>query len=395
MFKRRPLVNVDDAQARTRKRIPRSVYDLVIGESEDGHTVADNLQAFRDLKFIPKVGVTSAAPKQLSTTVLGCELAMPVVIAPAGVIRLVHHDAEMAAARAAGKFGIACGVSTMSSFAIEEICATTRAPIWYQIYPAGGRRAIEVAIDRAKAAGCKALLVTIDNPVAGYRESALLGRGLPTRVDLATLVSHFPELVMRPRWSLEYLRFTWGSGLQLPLPNVRLSREGPALGTEEATATRVGNPLVWDDVVWIKQRFGGKVAVKGVMRPEDARRALDCGADAVVISNHGGFITDSVPGTLRLLPEIVDAVGDRTEVLLDSGVRRGLDVVKALALGARAVLIGRAYVWALGAAGEAGVNEMLGIFRDGLERTLALVGCNDVRQLDASYVRWLRELPGA
>ena len=216
------------------------------------------------------------------------------------------------------------------------------------------------------------------------------GGRIPTRVDLRTALTYAPEIVLRPAWAIDFLR----GGLRLEVPNVRRTIDGPPLSAAEASASMRTSTPTWDDLGWIKERWGGKLAVKGVLSAEDARRAVDLGADAVIVSNHGGNALDGTPASLRMLPEVVTAVGDRTEVLMDGGVRRGADVVKALALGARAVLIGRAYLWGLAARGEQGVGDILGMFRAGIDRTLALLGCPSVEALDHSYLHlpaWVPE----
>jgi isopentenyl diphosphate isomerase/L-lactate dehydrogenase-like FMN-dependent dehydrogenase len=386
MFRRKPLVSVDDAQRRARRRLPRGVYDFVVGGSEAGYTLDHNLDGLSELTFRPRYAVAHER-RNLATTVLGCDLSMPVALAPAGQLRPVFHDAERAAARAAARAGIALGLSTFASTAVEDIMpAAGTAPVWYQLYFSGGRAVAEAAVDRARDVGCKALFVTIDSPRTGYRESAYLGNGLPHKIGLSTALRFAPEVLPHPLWLARYLR----GGIGLRVPNIRWP-DGRELTIEEASLERQTPPVTWSDFRWIKQHFGGPVVAKGVLTAEDARRAVDAGADAIVVSNHGGYMLDSAPSTIRMLPEIVDAVGDQVEVLVDGGIRRGADVVKAMALGARAVLIGRAYVWALAAAGEQGVDEMLALFRSGIDRTLALIGCDDVASLDRSYLNLPRE----
>jgi pre-mycofactocin synthase len=381
MFKNRPLVNVDNAQKRARRRLPESVYDFLVGDTEEGLTTAGNLKAFRDLSFRPRAGVVFKE-RNLQTTVLGSKLDMPVAIGPAGVLRLARRQAYILTARAAGRAGIPMSVSTMATDSIDDVAAATTGPVWYQIYHAGGRESVDIAIARAKRAGCTALIVTLDTAMPGFRDSLLIGRGVPVQVTLKEALKFWPELIFRPGWTFDYLR----DGIFLQAPNVRLSMDGPPIPFEKTNM--YASPPTWADLERIKKGWGGPVAAKGILTPEDAKRAIDHGADAVIVSNHGGFQIDSAPATLRVLPSIVEAVGDRTEVLLDSGVRRGQDVVKALALGARAVLIGRAYVWPLAAAGEAGVDEILGRFRAEIDRTLAFLGCDDVLKLDGSFVGW-------
>ncbi len=381
MPRRKRLTNVAEAQARAKRRLPRSVYSFIEGGTGAEYTVQDNLAAFREITFRPRAA-TAFESRRLATTVMGDELAMPVIVAPTGLIRIAHRGGEVAAARAAGTAQTAIGVSTLASFPIAEIAAATTGPVWYQVYFAGGREATELAIDRAAKAGCSALLVTVDLAAAAGRERSLRGGAIPTRVDLKTALRYAPEIILRPRWALNYVR----DGLKIEVPNVRPTADGPALSAAAASASMRTSTPTWDDLDWIRAQFPGKVAVKGVITPDDARRAVDLGADAVIVSNHGGNALDGTPATLRVLPEVVAAVGARTEVLMDGGIRRGADVVKALALGARAVLIGRAWVWALAAAGEDGVRDILAMFKSDIDRTLALLGCSGVDALDPSYL---------
>ena len=378
---RQRLRSVHEAERLARRRVPRSVASFVEGGTGAEYTIADNLRAFEEITFRPRAAV-APGKRALETTVLGSTLSMPVIVAPTGMVRIVHRDGEIGAARAAGAAGTAIGISTLSSSPIEAITAATTGPVWYQVYFAGGREGAELAIDRAAAAGCTALLVTVDLASAAGRERAMRGGQIPTRVDVKTALQYAPEMLFKPRWVADYLR----DGLRIDVPNVRTTIDGPALSAAEASASMRHAAPTWDDLGWIRERFPGRVAVKGVVTADDASRAVDLGADAVIVSNHGGNALDGTPGTLRMLPEVVAAVGDRTEVLMDGGIRRGADVVKALALGARAVLIGRAYVWALAARGESGVAEILQMFRDELGRTLSLLGCPGVDALDPSYL---------
>jgi isopentenyl diphosphate isomerase/L-lactate dehydrogenase-like FMN-dependent dehydrogenase len=381
MFRSRPLVTVENAQRRARKRLPKSVYDFLVGDTEAGLTTAGNLEAFRNISFLPRAGV-AFKERHLETTVLGSKLSMPIALAPAGVLRLARRRAYVAAAAAAGRAGIPMAVSTMSTDSIDDVAAATQGPVWYQIYTAGGMASVEIAIERAKRAGCTALIVTLDTAMPGFQDAMHIGRGVPFKIGMKEALRFWPELIMRPGWTFDYLR----DGLAMKMPNVRLSIDGPPIAFEKTNM--YATPPTWADFERIKSLFGGPVAAKGILLPEDAKLALDHGADAIIVSNHGGFQLDSALASMRALPAIVDAVGDKTEVLLDSGVRRGQDVVKALALGARAVLLGRAYVWPLAAAGEAGVAEILRRFRDGIDRTLAFLGCDDVKKLNRSFVKW-------
>jgi isopentenyl diphosphate isomerase/L-lactate dehydrogenase-like FMN-dependent dehydrogenase len=368
------ISSVLDAERRAKRRIPKSVYQAFASGSGDQLTLDDNLRAFREVGFRPRVAVYHEK-RELATSLLGVPLAMPVIVSPIGILRLAHREAEVGFARAADAMGIPVGVSTMSSRPIEEIAAATSSPVWYQLYLAGGRGAVEGAIERARAAGCSVLLLTVD--LLGVSETPSPGAArnqIPTKVTLANALRYFPELVVRPRWFADYAR----EGLKLEAANVRPSPTDPPLPYSEAL------PLTptWDDISWIAAAWQGPIVVKGITRPDDARRAVDAGADAIVVSNHGAKVLDGVPGSLRALPAVLDAVGSQVEVLLDGGVRTGADVVKAIALGARAVLCGRSCIWGLAAGGSQGVQRVLEIIRDGIDRTLAELGIASVHDLE-------------
>jgi isopentenyl diphosphate isomerase/L-lactate dehydrogenase-like FMN-dependent dehydrogenase len=373
--------SVDQAKQVAKRRLPKSVYRFLEGGTEAEITVRANRQAFDDVTFRPRAATVCPAP-DLRTTVLGQELSMPVIVAPAGFIRLAHRDGEIGAARAAGRAGIAAGVSTLSSHDIVDITAASAGPVWYQLYFAGGRTGAEIAMERAAKAGCTALVLTVDVAAAAGRERALRGGGVPTGVTVRNAITYAPELLPRPRWLIDFLR----DGMRLDVPNVRASMDGPPLSVAEASKSMRGHGPRWEDLDWIREQWSGPIVMKGILRVEDARRAADAGVDAIVVSNHGGNALDSTPATLRVLPSIVDAVGEDVEVLVDGGIRRGADVVKAVALGARAVLIGRAYIWGLAAAGEPGVDRVLSILRQGIASTLTLLGCPSVGELDRTYV---------
>jgi isopentenyl diphosphate isomerase/L-lactate dehydrogenase-like FMN-dependent dehydrogenase len=378
---RQKFLSIDGAQALAKRRVPRSVYEFIEGGTEGRLTVHENRRAYEQVMFQPRAGVFVPQP-DLSVTVLGCELSMPIIVAPAGMIRLAHRGAEVAAARAAGALGTAVGVSTLSSYPIEEIAAAASGPVWYQLYFAGGRAGAEIAIDRAKKAGCGALLVTVDLAASARREQALPGGEIPTRVDLRNALRYAPQLVVKPGWLYDFLR----DGLRIDVPNVRVTPDGPPLSAAEASASMRTSAPTWSDLEWIRAQWPGPIAVKGVLSADDARRARDAGAEAVIVSNHGGNALDSVPATLHVLPGIVGAVGGDLDILMDGGIRRGADAVKALALGAKAVLVGRSYIWGLAADGEEGVVQALRILRDGVRRTLALLGCPSLAELDDSYI---------
>jgi isopentenyl diphosphate isomerase/L-lactate dehydrogenase-like FMN-dependent dehydrogenase len=378
---RSPFLSIDGAQLLAKRRVPRSVYRFIEGGTEAGLTVQANRHAYEQVMFHPRAAVFAPQP-DIRVTVLGCELSMPIVVAPAGMIRLAHRGGEVAAARAAGRLGTAAGISTLSSYPIEAIAASTTGPVWYQVYFAGGRAGAEIAIDRAKRAGCRALLITVDLAASARREQAFPGGEVPTRVDVRNAIRYAPQLIGKPQWLFDFLR----DGLRIDVPNVRLTPDGAPLSAAEASASMRRSAPTWSDLAWIREQWPGPIAIKGVLSADDARRARDAGVEAVIVSNHGGNALDGVPATLQLLPKVVGAVGNDLEVLMDGGIRRGSDVVKALALGAKAVLVGRSYVWGLAAGGEEGVAQALRILRDGVSRTLGLLGCPSLAELDDSFV---------
>jgi L-lactate dehydrogenase (cytochrome) len=373
------VLTIADLRERARRRLPRFVFDYIDGGAEAERTLGENVRAFDRVLLRPRSAVATYSC-DLSTSVLGQRIAMPVMCAPVGSCRLFWPRGEEQAARAAGLAGTIYTLSTLSGCRLEDVKAATSGPAWYQLYLLGGRDAALSAIARARAAGYAALVVTIDTPVSGLRErdwrngtKELLARNLSS-------VPYLGQILARPRWLLDYYR----DGGLMSFPNVVLPTG--AMPYADVTAALEQSMVSWADFRWIRDAWGGPVVAKGAHTADDARKALDHGADAVVVSNHGGRQLDGVAATLQVLPEIVAAVGTRTEVLFDSGIRRGSDVVKALALGARAVLVGRAYAYGLGAGGEAGVSRALEILRTDIVRTLKLLGCGAVTELDRSLV---------
>jgi isopentenyl diphosphate isomerase/L-lactate dehydrogenase-like FMN-dependent dehydrogenase len=373
-------VNVGDLRLAAKRRLPRAVFDYIDGGADAEWTLRENSRAFEDVLFRPRSAV---ATKQcdLRTTVLGETIELPVILAPVGSSRMFYPRGEEVAARAAGEAGTIYTLSTLSGCAVRDVKAATRGPLWYQLYIIGGRDVALAAIERAKGCGCSALVVTIDTPVAGMRERDLRN-GVKELVSGAPFAM-FPYLfqfLARPRWLAEYLR----DGGLMKFPNIVL-KDGPMPYADVGAALEQAM-VSWDDFRWIAEAWQGPIIAKGVHTADDARRAIDHGASAVVVSNHGGRQLDGVAATLRVLPEVLAAANGRIEVLLDGGIRRGSDVVKALALGARAVLIGRAYAYGLGAAGGAGVTRVIDILRSDIIRTMKLLGCGSVRELDRSLV---------
>jgi len=376
------VINIDDLRSLARKKVPKIVFNYIDGGAEGEVTLHENRRAFDSVSLSPRMAVAVPAV-DLRTSVLGVDLAMPVLLAPVGYCRIMHPDGEVAAARAAGNTGTAYILSTVSGQPLEDVKAASRGPVWFQLYLTGGREAAEHAMQRAQAVGYSVLVITIDTTVIGLREREVRdGMDQLLRGSVWSQFPYTPQLFARPVW---LARFLLNGGLPT-MPNIVIPGKGP-LRVGDAHTTMKRGAFFWDDMKWIRDLWQGPIVIKGVLSEEDAKRSLDYGAAAVVVSNHGGRQLDGVPATLRVLSEVVSAVEEKAEVLLDSGIRRGTDVVKAICLGAKAVLCGRAYAYGLAAAGEAGVVRALEILRDDLERTLKLLGCACIRDLDRSYVR--------
>jgi L-lactate dehydrogenase (cytochrome) len=375
------VVSIEDFRSLARRRVPRAVFDYLDGGAEGEVTLRENCRSFQDVTFRSRHAV-EVPQCDLGTRILGIDLALPAMLAPVGYSRLMHPGGEVAAARAAGVAGTAYILSTISGHRLEDVKAASSSPVFYQLYLLGGRGAAEAAIERARQAGFSALFVTIDTPISGMRErdvrngvKELISGGLMQKIPF------LPQVLSRPGWLLSFLL----DGGMPPLPNVVIPGEGP-MPLVDVNAALASSTVTWQDLRWIRELWRGPVVIKGVLTGDDARRAIDEGAAAVVVSNHGGRQLDCVPASLRALPEVVAAVNGRIEVLMDGGIRRGSDIVKAICLGARAVLCGRAYAYGLAAAGEAGVVRALEILRVDLERTLRLLGCPSVAALDRTYV---------
>lgn len=386
------VVNIEDLRALARRRLPKSVFDYLDGGAEAECTLAENCRAFRDVLFRPR-GAVAIGDCDMKTRVLGHELSFPAMLAPVGYSRLMHPEGEIAAARAAGEAGTGYILSTISGHKLENVKAGSKGPVFYQLYLLGGREAAEGSIDRARRAGFSALVITVDTPVAGMRErdprngmKELLGTSWFAKIP------YLPDILAHPGWLASFLL----DGGVPRLENVVVPGRG-AMELLDVGAALASATVTWEDLRWIREVWSGPIVVKGLLTGEDARRAVDEGASAVVVSNHGGRQLDSVFPTLRAVPEVVSAVNGQVEVLMDGGVRRGADIVKALCLGARAVLVGRAYAYGLAAGGHAGVVRALEILRSDVERTLRLLGCPSIAALDRSYIEvpqaW--QIPGA
>ncbi len=362
------------AEQRAKRRLPRSVYFALVAASEKGATASDNVEAFGELGFAPHV-IGALEKRDLSTTVMSQPVSLPVILSPTGV-QAVDPDGEVAVARAAAARGTAMGLSSFASKPVEEVAAAND-KVFFQVYWLGGRDAIAQRVERARQAGAVGLILTTDWTFSHGRDWG--SPVIPEHMNVQTILRLSPQAISRPGWLWKYAR-------TMRPPDLRVPNQGPpgepgptffaAYGDWMATP-----PPTWDDVAWLRELWGGPFMLKGVIRVDDAKKAVDAGVSAISVSNHGGNNLDGTPAAIRALPAVAAAVGDQVEVLLDGGVRRGSDVVKALALGARAVMIGRAYLWGLAAAGQAGVENVLDILRGGIDSTLAGLGRASVHDL--------------
>ena len=365
---------VSIAQQRAKKRLPRSAYSALLGASEKGVTVSDNVESFSELGFAPHV-VGATEKRDLSTTVMGQDISLPVMISPTGV-QAVHPDGEVAVARAAAARGTAMGLSSFASKPIEEVVAVND-KIFFQIYWLGGRDAILERVQRAKEAGAVGLIATTDWSFSHGRDWG--SPKIPEQMNLRTMLKMAPEVIAKPRW-------LWDFGKTLSPPDLRVPNQGRRGETGPPFFQAYGEwmgtpPPTWEDIAWLREQWDAPFMLKGIVRVDDAKRAVDAGVSAISVSNHGGNNLDGTPAAIRCLPAVAAAVGDQVEVLLDGGVRRGSDVVKAVALGARAVMIGRAYLWGLAANGQAGVENVLDILRGGIDSALMGMGHASIHDL--------------
>ncbi len=366
------ITNIEDLRVLAQKRVPRMFYDYADSGSWTEGTYRANEIDFRRIRFRQRVA-QDVEQRSLHTQMIGHDVAMPVALAPTGLTGMQRADGEILAARAAEKFGVPFTLSTMSICSIEDVAAHTRAPFWFQLYVMRDRDFIERLIDRAKAAKCSALMLTLDLQILGQRHKDLKnGLSAPPKPTLANLFN----LVTKPRWCLGMLgtpRREFGN----IVGHVKGVKNMGSLS--EWTNRQFDPRLSWADVEWIRKRWGGKLILKGILDVEDARLAADSGADALIVSNHGGRQLDGAPSSIAALPPIVDAVGTRIEVWMDGGIRSGQDVLRAVALGAKGTLIGRAFLYGLGALGEAGVSKCLELIRNELDLTMAFCGQTDIR----------------
>ncbi len=366
---------VEEARRRARRRLPRPVYLALVAGTEKGVTLQDNVAAFSELRFAPPRVANLPATRDLATSVLGQEIALPVIASPTGV-QAVHPDGEVGVARGTAEAGTAMGLSSFGSMPVESV-APVNPKLFFQSYWSGTRDQIIQRAERARQAGAKALIVTLDWSFSNGRDWG--SPAIPEKMDLRTLLRLAPEGILKLGYVREWL---FHGGLpDLTVPNMAAPGEPAPTFFGVYGEWLQTPPPSWDDIAWLREQWGGPFMVKGVMRPDDARRAVDIGATAISVSNHGGNNLDGTPATIRALPAIAEAVGGQIEVLLDGGIRRGSDVVKALALGARAVMIGRAYLWGLAANGSAGVKNVFDVLRGGIDSTLLALGRSSVHEL--------------
>jgi isopentenyl diphosphate isomerase/L-lactate dehydrogenase-like FMN-dependent dehydrogenase len=382
------VVNIEDLRRLARRRLPRVVFDYVDGGAEAEVTMRQNVEAFGDLLLRPRCAVL-VPTCELHTIVTNTPISMPCILAPVGSTRMFYPKGEVHAARAAAAAGTIYSLSTFAGTSLEEVRAASSGPLWFQLYLCGGRATTIATLERARAAKFDGLVVTIDTAMSGLRERDVRNGMQELIAGGVASAPYLAQMLARPRWLARVI----ADGGLMKFPNVVLP-DGPMRYADVPQALADAN-VCWNDLAWIREVWNGPLIIKGIQTGDDARRAVDEGADAIVVSNHGGRQLDGVAASLRVLPEVCDAVNGRIEVLVDGGVRRGSDIVKALCLGARAVLIGRAYVYGLAAAGEAGVARALEILGTDMVRTMKLLGVQSIADLDASYIGssapWFRD----
>ena len=358
--------SIPEVERLARRTLPRAMYDRLNSGADEGVTFAANLAAFEAVTFRPRAASVQPV-RTTTTTVLGDVVSLPVLLAPVGALRLQHPQGVIGAIDAAAAVGTVCAISPACGHPISELKPPPDSSLWYQVTTAiGGRESAEADIDVAKSLGYKALVLTVD--------SGLRPKVLPIKLNLRSALQFAPDLLQHPRWTAGFIK----DGMKISVANSAL---GASQGPPGA------RPVEWGDLTWIKEVWPGPVVVKGILTGDDARRAIDGGASGIIVSNHGGLTLDGVPATLEALPEVLEGNRGRVEVLMDGGVRSGGDVVKALALGARAVLIGRSYVFGLAVEGATGVQRVLEILQDDIQRALAFLGCSSVQELTPDHVR--------
>ncbi len=374
------VVNIADLRGLAEMRLPRMVFDYIDSGADREQTLSENCTAFNQILFRPRCAVSTPSCN-LAISVIDQEFKLPFLLAPVGSSRMFYPKGEVVAAAEAGKVGTGYTLSTLSGCKLEDVKQATEFPAWYQLYLLGGREVALKTIERAKSAGFSAIVVTIDTPVSGLRERDLRnGTKELLSQNPFTMLPYISQMLVKPCWLSQWLL----DGGLMNFPNVQLD-DGP-MGYTEIGPALEKSVVTWEDLKWIRDAWGGKIIVKGIHIEDDARRAVELGVDAIVVSNHGARQLDGVAPTIRVLPSVVKAVNGKIDVLLDGGIRRGSDVVKALCLGAKGVLIGRAYAYGLAAGGGPGVARAIEILRSDILRTMKLLGCESVEKLDRSFV---------
>jgi L-lactate dehydrogenase (cytochrome) len=363
-----------------KRRIPAPVFNYMDGGAEDEITLRRNSSSFEQYQLVPRV-LRDVSKVDASTSILGQQSSLPLILSPTGMSRLFHYKGEDAVSKAAQKAGLIYTLSSMSTYSIEEVATFSDGPKWFQIYVWRDRELLKSFFERCRNSGYKALCLTVDVPVFGLRERDLKsGLTIPPELTFRTMF----DTLMRPEWLWQYL-----TSSRMELANVRghSSVSNDAFVLAEYTNAQFDPSVNWDAAEWMIKEWGGEFAIKGIISKEDAKRAIDVGATAIIVSNHGGRQLDHSPACFDVLEEVVNVVNGQAEVILDGGVRRGTDVIKALALGAKACMIGRSYLYGLGAGGEKGVDRVLGLLRDEILRNMALMGIKSIDELDKSCLR--------
>ncbi|HTH04835.1 MAG TPA: alpha-hydroxy acid oxidase [Ilumatobacteraceae bacterium] len=378
----RTAITVEDMRRVAKRRLPRGVFDYIDGGAEDERTLANNSAAFGQIEFCPNI-LRDVSEIDVSSTLLGKPVAMPLLLAPTGYTRLTHSEGELSVARAAERAGIPYSLSTMSTRSIEEVGAVSNGAKWFQVYTWKDRGLVREMVERAAACGYEAIILTVDTAVLGKRErDARRGFSIPPRIGPGTII----DGIVHPAWTYDFIThepLTFANVAHLP----QYGSDGD-MGRGQYVMMNFDQKLAWSDVEWLQSVWSGPIVLKGIQTVDDAKRAVDAGVQAIALSNHGGRQLDDAPAPISLVEPVAQVVQGRAEIICDGGVRRGSDIVKAIALGATACSIGRPYLYAMGAAGERGVDQILEFFRDGVARTMALSGRTTIAEIDRSLVRW-------
>jgi pre-mycofactocin synthase len=375
VFSHKPIETVADAQRRAKRKLPKAVYTAILAGNENGVTFRGNVEAFKEIGFYPKVGAAIASERDMRTSVLGQDIDLPVVISPAAA-QAIHPEGEVPVARAAARAGTAIGHSNFAPSRFEDVAAANP-KAFFQLYWSAPRDVLAERIERFRRAGAKGLIITLDATMTQPRDWG--SPTIPQNIDLPTLLRYSPMGIFNPGWVMRYLRH--GKLPDLTVPNLQKPGQEPPTMVDGMVEWMSVPMPTWRDVAWLGEQWGGPYMVKGILSPDDARRALEAGATAIGVSNHGGNNLDTTPSPLRFLPGVVKAVGGQAEITFDSGIRRGADVVKVLALGAKAALIGRSWFFGLAADGERGVYEVLDAYRISIDRTLIGLGKSSIHEL--------------